>query len=277
MTKIEIAKEYIDYLSGGNVEKIIRLFAKNGKVTSPIYGTLIADKFYKILNDDTVNSQLEIKGIFEDSDTGKLALYFDYKWTLKTGKIVVFEVVDIIEFDDQNKIISLTIIYDTVISRKKMEELNAIKTVDYIPKYQHAFRALNKEWIDKYFEMEAADYKALDYPEENILAPGGAILVALYNEEIAGVCALIKMDGIRYDYELAKMAVAPKFHGKGIGYFLGKAVIEKAKKLKGKSIFIESNTILTPAINLYRKLGFTEVEGLVTPYERSNIQMELIL
>lgn len=123
MTKKEIAKQYIDFLSKGNVEKIIALFTENGKVHSPIYGELRADKFYETLNDDTINSEIKLKGIFEDSTTKNLALYFEYKWTVKSGKIVNFDVVDIIEFDTQNKISELKIIYDTVVSRRLIEEL----------------------------------------------------------------------------------------------------------------------------------------------------------
>ena len=40
---------------------------------------------------------------------------------------------------------------------------------------------------------------------------------------------------------------------------------------------LESNTILDPAINLYRKLGFEPVQGGVSPYDRCNIQMEMWL
>jgi len=152
---------------------------------------------------------------------------------------------------------------------------NSIKIVNYQPQYQKDFRNLNKEWIDTYFTMEAADYRALDNPQEYILEKGGEILVALYENEVAGVCALVKAENGVYDYELAKMAVSPKFHGKRIGYILGGAIIERAKELGGKSIFLESNTILVPAISLYRKLGFTETKSMISPYERSNIHMEL--
>lgn len=51
-----------------------------------------------------------------------------------------------------------------------------------------------------------------------------------------------------YDYELAKLAVSPKVQGKGIGVLLCEAVVNKAKELGGKRIFIESNTRLKPAI-----------------------------
>ena len=153
----------------------------------------------------------------------------------------------------------------------------SIEIVDYQPKHQQAFRELNKEWIETYFVMEEADYKALDHSDTYILQKGGAIVVALCDKEVAGVCALMKMNDEKYDYELAKMAVSPKFQGKGIGYILGKGVIEKAKQLNATALYLESNTVLRPAINLYYKLGFIKVEGLVSPYERCNIQMELML
>ena len=58
---------------------------------------------------------------------------------------------------------------------------------------------------------------------------------------------------------------------------LGEAIIKRAKELGVKRVYLESNTILTPAINLYRKLGFTEFAGETSPYQRCNIQMELFL
>lgn len=160
---------------------------------------------------------------------------------------------------------------------RKERESKLVKIVPYKSKYAEAFRKLNEEWISTYFKMEEADHKALDHPKEYILDKGGEILVALYNEEPVGVCALIKMNDPQYDYELAKMAVSPKAQGKNIGWLLGQAVIEKARSLGATMIYLESNTILKPAISLYHKLGFKKVTGRPTPYERCNIQMELAL
>lgn len=162
------------------------------------------------------------------------------------------------------------------------KEINEFETanpliVQYETKYQEAFKALNEEWISTYFKMEEADYKALDNADSYILKNGGYIIVALLNNEPVGVCALIKMNDPEYDYELAKMAVSPKAQGKRIGWLLGQEIIEKAKSLGAKNLYLESNTILAPAINLYYKLGFTEVTGRFTPYERCNIQMKLVL
>jgi len=166
-------------------------------------------------------------------------------------------------------------LYKRVMEEKKLREGQDVKIVAYEPKYHAAFRNLNQEWISTYFEMEETDYKALDNPNEYILDKGGKILVALYQDEPVGVCALIKMQGGDFDFEMAKMAVSPKAQGKSIGWLLGQAIIENARELGAKKIYLESNTILKPAINLYYKMGFEKITGLATPYKRCNIQMEL--
>lgn len=161
--------------------------------------------------------------------------------------------------------------------QKKLRESQSVKIVAYEEKYQTAFKALNEQWISTYFKMEEADYKALDNPQTYILDRGGKIFVALYENEPVGVCALIKMDDPDYDFELAKMAVSPKIQGKNIGWLLGQAIVQAAKDSGASKIYLESNTILKPAINLYQKLGFVKVVGRSTPYARCNIQMELKL
>ena len=168
-------------------------------------------------------------------------------------------------------------LFKRVKEQKKLRESADIQIVDYNEKYHQIFRNLNVEWISSYFKMEAADYKALDNPHEYIVKKGGHIFVALYKKEPLGVCALIKMNDSRYEYELAKMAVSPKAQGKNLGWLLGQAIINKAKSLGASTIYLESNTILKPAISLYQKLGFQKIVGLTSPYERCNIQMELKL
>lgn len=159
--------------------------------------------------------------------------------------------------------------------QKKKRESQDVQIVAFEPQYLDAFRSLNTEWISTYFEMEEADHKALDNPDEYILDKGGKIFVALYRNEPVGVCALIKMNDSDYDFEMAKMAVSPKAQGKNIGFLLGQAIVNSARELRAKTIYLESNTMLKPAINLYYKLGFQKVFGLATPYKRCNIQMEL--
>lgn len=102
----------------------------------------------------------------------------------------------------------------------------------------------------------------------------GTILIALDKDNPVGCCALIKMDAD--NYELAKMAVSPKAQGKGegIGLLLGEKIIERTKLIGIKRLYLESNSVLTPAINLYEKLGFNHIKGATSPYERCNVHME---
>ena len=118
-----IAENYLRYLEQGAISEIIDLFAPNGFVDSPLYGIQKAADFYQALSADTKSSTLKLHNVFEDHSTNSIALYFSYKWVLKNQEQVQFDVVDIIEFDRNNKIAKLKIIYDTVVSRKLMDEL----------------------------------------------------------------------------------------------------------------------------------------------------------
>lgn len=165
--------------------------------------------------------------------------------------------------------------FERVQEKRKARERQSIEIIDYLPEFHDDFKRLNYEWIEKYFKLEEADHQSLNHPDAKILQPGGHIYMARNNDEIVGTCALIKIDD--NTYELAKMAVTEKARGKGIGWLLGQAVINKARKLGAKKVLIESNTVLEPAINLYQKLGFRKIVGQPSPYERCNIQMELKL
>lgn len=168
-------------------------------------------------------------------------------------------------------------LYRRVVEQKKIRESKEVEIVPFKAEYKAAFKALNEEWISTYFTMEEGDFKALDHPQEYILDRGGEIFVALYQGEPLGVCALIKMNDPMYGYELAKMAVSPKAQGKNIGYLLGREAARRAKELGASKIYLESNTVLKPAINLYYKLGYQKIVGHISAYERCNIQMELDL
>jgi len=150
-----------------------------------------------------------------------------------------------------------------------------IKIVDYAPKYREAFKSLNVEWISEYWELEEPDFKALDDPEGYILNQSGVILIALDKGEPIGCCALIKQTDDTF--ELAKMAVSPKAQGKGVGLLLGKSIVERAKLMGLKRLYLESNSVLKPAVSLYEKIGFKHIKGASSPYARCDVQMELYL
>jgi ribosomal protein S18 acetylase RimI-like enzyme len=149
-----------------------------------------------------------------------------------------------------------------------------LEIVNYEPAHQPWFEKLNRNWIEKYFWMEVIDEQVLQHPESHILNQGGAILMALFQHEVAGTVALkFVKPGV---FEFTKMAVAEKHQGKKIGETLALVAIQTAKERGAAKIILYSNTILAKAIALYRKLGFEEVP-LDGPYQRSNIKMELNL
>jgi GNAT superfamily N-acetyltransferase len=158
-------------------------------------------------------------------------------------------------------------------TKEKRMEKALLEIVYYKSAHQSAFEKLNRNWIEKYFWMEAIDEQVLQHPETHILNNGGAILMALYQQEVAGTVALKYVEpGV---FEFTKMAVEESHQGKKIGEALALTAIQTAKERGAKKIILYSNTKLHKAIMLYRKLGFKEV-ALDGPYKRSDIKMELI-
>jgi GNAT superfamily N-acetyltransferase len=150
-----------------------------------------------------------------------------------------------------------------------------IRVVPYADRYRDAFRRLNLEWISAYFEVEDEDRRVLDHPDREILAPGGAIVIALDGDTPVGTGALIPAGP--HEFELAKMAVTPSAQGRGIGRAIGRALVALAKVRGARQVELLSHRSLEPALALYRALGFVEVPLGTVPYKRANIRMVLRL
>ncbi len=143
-------------------------------------------------------------------------------------------------------------------------------------RYAADFKRLNLEWIEMYFKVEEFDKKHLNNPREYMIEPGGEIYFVVEDGKVKGACALIlHEEGV---YEIAKMAVDADSRGNGYGNLLMEASIEGAREKGADKILIVSNTILEPAINLYKKYGFQTTRlGQNPDYERGNIEMQLDL
>jgi ribosomal protein S18 acetylase RimI-like enzyme len=151
-----------------------------------------------------------------------------------------------------------------------------IDIIDFKPEHQPAFEKLNRTWIEKHFVMEVLDVEVLTNPSKYILEKGGYILVALADGNPAGVVALRRLE--RGVYELTKMAVDEKYRKEGIGRKLMEACITKGRDLHLEKLVLYSNrTHNAPAISLYRKIGFEEVEMGDVVYARGDIKMEFML
>lgn len=149
-----------------------------------------------------------------------------------------------------------------------------LRIVDYLPKYDQAFKTLNEAWIKKFFEIEEEDEKTLSNPGK-IVKNGGYIFIALLDGRAVGVCALRRASSDTFEF--SKMAVAENIQGHGIGRKLCETAIRKAKAVGAKRIYLEGNTLLEASIHLYKKVGFKEIEWDTASYKRVNIIMEILI
>ncbi|WP_019669540.1 GNAT family N-acetyltransferase [Eudoraea adriatica] len=151
-----------------------------------------------------------------------------------------------------------------------------MKIIPFRPGLAKYFRDLNLSWLEKYFYVENKDTELLENCENSIINKGGYIFFAEIDNEIVGCYSMIKLnDSI---YELGKMAVDQSYQGQKIGQKLMLHGIAFAKSQNWKELILYSNTILEPAIHIYKKFGFRKVAlEKDTPYARSNIKMQLVL
>ena len=134
------------------------------------------------------------------------------------------------------------------------------------------FVRLNEIWISEHFAIEQVDRDLAANPGK-IIDNGGFIYSLVQGDQVAGVCALFKESGERF--QLARMAVNPALRGKGFGRALIEHAISQAKLDGAKSLYLLSNTVLAPAISLYERFGFTATtRGQHPVYARCNIIME---
>lgn len=151
--------------------------------------------------------------------------------------------------------------------------MNPIAIIDYRPELQPDFERINKAWVEQYFSLEPFDIAQLENPQENILNKGGHIIFAQENGQVLGTVAIIPSQE-PHTFEMIKMGVAPEGQGRGIGSLLGKAILDKAKNLGALKVVLYSNTKLAPALHLYKKLGFEELDMGCGQYGRCNVKME---
>ncbi len=154
-------------------------------------------------------------------------------------------------------------------------EKNNIQIIPYTDALKEHIKTLNVEWLEKYFAVEPNDVISLSNPKEEILDKGGFIYYVTVDGMVAGTVSLLRITD--EEFELGKMAVSEKSQGLGLGKTLIEYCIQTAKEKGIKKLILFSNTMLGPAIHLYRKYGFAEAEFEQGHYLRSNIKMEKII
>lgn len=101
--------------------------------------------------------------------------------------------------------------------------------------------------------------------------PTGCLILAVADSKPSGCVALHKLEeGI---CEMKRLYIKPGFRGKGFGKLLVNVVLEEAKKIGYAKMRLDTVPQMKEAINLYRQIGFKEIE----PYRKNPIDGALYM
>ena len=148
----------------------------------------------------------------------------------------------------------------------------AVEIIPFESRYRADFKRLNLEWLHRYFRVEPIDEVVLSDPEA-LVRDGGHLYLARLHGRIVGTCGLLAEEpGVM---ELSKMSVTDACQGLGIGRRLMDVALEKYATLGCRRLYLETNSILTPAIRLYESVGFRHQRrpGGPSTYERADVYM----
>jgi ribosomal protein S18 acetylase RimI-like enzyme len=101
--------------------------------------------------------------------------------------------------------------------------------------------------------------------------PAGCLLLADFDGVVGGCVALRPLQN--QTCEMKRLYLAPEFRGTGAGRALSIAVLEKAKSLGYAAIRLDTLPSMMNAIELYRSLGFQQIE----PYYENPVPGALFL
>ena len=153
-----------------------------------------------------------------------------------------------------------------------------VEIIDYQDHYLEDFRKLNRDWLEKYNALDDYDLVILNDPQKIILEPGGFIFFAqdTTTGELVGTVSLMKVS--TRSFEVTKLCVTENHKKQGIGFQLLNHAIQIAKTTQAKKLTLYTMRQLTPAIKLYKKVGFSEVSlGKGKTYDIADVKMELVL
>ncbi len=128
--------------------------------------------------------------------------------------------------------------------------------------YEAEFRALTVEYVKSLGRDLAFQHldEELESPVKKYVGSGGGMLVAL-NREGEAVGCVAYWGHTKERCEMKRLYVKPEYRRDGVGMALGREVIRRARESGFCEMVLDTVTALAPALALYRRLGFHEIEA----------------
>jgi ribosomal protein S18 acetylase RimI-like enzyme len=148
--------------------------------------------------------------------------------------------------------------------------------VPFRSEHAGAWYALNRAWLDEHLLYEPPDERQLADPVGTILDMGGAIFIALRDDEVVGTAAIAPHGPD--ELELIKLTVHESVRGMGLGRRLADACLAHARALGAARVVLVSSSRLGAALKLYASMGFEHrplPQGV--PYVTADVYMVLDL
>ncbi|MEW4413175.1 GNAT family N-acetyltransferase [Clostridium sp. AN503] len=158
--------------------------------------------------------------------------------------------------------------------------------VELIPAYSHKeeVKTLFSEYtnmliagdpsFEKYLKVQNYD-EELEHLEAKYGIPAGRLLLAYYDNKLAGCIGLRKID--EANCEMKRLYVRPQFRGQHIGDYLVQEIIRAAKEIGYIHMLLDTLPFLQSAVRLYKKYGFYEIKSYNDSPMDTSIYMRLDL
>ena len=105
--------------------------------------------------------------------------------------------------------------------------------------------------------------------------PGGTFLLLRQEGQTEGCVALRNLgDGI---CEMKRLYLRPEYRGKGLGRMCAERIIQAAREMGYATVRLDTLPIMRAAIDLYRSMGFYEIDAYAENPVKGALCMELEL
>lgn len=149
-----------------------------------------------------------------------------------------------------------------------------MKVVPFEEKYRQDFIDFNTDWITSNFGyLEEHDKETFAKIDEQLNA-GAMIFFAVENDIALATCMAAPVT--ETTWEICKLGSNRDVSHKGAGSAVFEASMTWALNHGADRIFIISNSKLKPALHIYRKYGFKEIELDDYEYDRGDIAFEYL-